>query len=288
MKQTSILRIGYHSKRYQISANDIANNTFTLFDNRRNIKKSTVNSIRMALENGIHFDSPIIVSERDGTWHILDGNHRYEAIQKYIAANPKNKVEVSLHIYSNLTSEQEKELFKKWNLGTKQSTNDIVKQFEEDIDILNNNRFTSPVNVYGGSGKVAFYRLVGTYLACTAKTFSGGYIGKPEKFVEDAQDLGQSDVTMMNAFMKDFEQIFGPLKNCTWLRTTPFVAIMKLWMDNHKHINQPKMISLMRSKIKNDNLADQLASNSGMGGAKFAYEKYRDMLNEGRSRDLFI
>ena len=251
-----------------------------------------MNTIFENLTDGKHFDSSFVVNEKNGKFRLIDGNHRYEAIVKYLNANPENRVEVLLHIYENLDDEAEKYLYTMYNLGRKQSTNDFVQQYKDEIPvwklISDQTKFPVKVTVYGGVGSISFYKLVGAYLACLKPRFQGGYIGKPLDFIYETKNLGHSDINLMAQFMREFLQAFGPVRNNVWMRTTPLNAIMRIWVDNRDHMLPELMVNLFRRRLANDAAAVDLGKNSGMGACKYARDKYLLFLNENRQKDLFI
>lgn len=287
-----VLRLGFSTRRYEINSDDIRKGTFELLANRRNISQGVVGGIFENLMAGKHFDSSFVVNQRNGKFRLIDGNHRYEAIEKYLGANPDNRVEVLLHIYEKLDDDAEKSLYTMYNLGRKQSTNDFIQQYKEEIPIWKHindqTKFPVKVTVYGGIGSISFYKLVGAYLAALKPRFQGGYIGRPLDFVYNTKNLGHSDINLMGQFMKEFMQAFGPIRNNVWLKTTPLNAVMRIWVDNRDHIRPDVMASLFRKKLANDAAAVDLSKASGMGSCKYARDKYLIMLNDGRSRELFV
>jgi hypothetical protein len=179
-----------------------------------------------------------------------------------------------------------------YNLGRKQTTNDFVQQYKDEIPIwkviTDQKSFPVKVTVYGGAGSISFYKLVGAYLASIKPRFSGGYIGRPLDFIHETKSLGHSDVKLMGEFMKEFLQAFGPVRNNVWLRTTPLNATMKIWMDNRDHMRPDVIINLFRKRLANDAGAVDLGKSSGMGSCKYARDKFLILLNQGRNRELFI
>jgi len=290
-RSRQVLRIGYKTRKYQISLEDIESEKFELLLNRRKLRNKTVQGIFENLVSGKHFDSPFVVHDKDGRFQLIDGNHRYEGIVKFLAANPTNRVEVTLNIYEGLTEQQLKELYTAWNLGKKQSTNDVVKQYKDDIKIFRALQRTFPCNVavYGGSNALSFYKLVGAYLASQQPNFQGGFIKDAWEFVRQSQQLGRNDVSNMRVFMQEFIEIFGPIKNNRFLRTSPFTAIMRIWMDN-KSLFMPytRMRGIFRARIRNDARADELGSMSGMTACKYVHGQYLRMLNKDRTTNIFI
>lgn len=287
-----VLRVGYITQKYEITSEDVRNGTFEILGNRRNISKATVKSIFEGLVKDTHFDASFVVNKVNGRYRLIDGNHRYEAITKYLMANPNNRVEVTMHVYKNLEDAQEKLLYTRYNQGKKQSTNDFVQQYKDEIPlwkiISNPREFPVKVSAYGGINSISFYKLVGSYIACQKPRFPGGYMGKPLDFIEDSQQLGHRDAKLMAEFIKEFMRAFGPLRNNKWFRTTPFTAIMKIWMDNRENFKPDKMINLFENRLRQDAEAIDLGASGGYSATKYARDKYLFKLNDGRQRDLFI
>jgi len=291
-----VLRVQYTTRKYEITKEDIDKDKFVLLlDTRRKIMPGVVTDIFKKLSQDKHFDSPFVVNHKDGKYRLIDGNHRFKATELYLNLNPDNRVEVTLNIYENLSEEDERILFTDWNLGRKQSTNDFVRQYKDTIPIwkimtkeTEKSVFPCKVSEYGGADSIAFYKLVGTYLTGIKPKFQGGFIGHPLKFVDEARELGHSDVTLMTAFMKDFLEAFGPIRGNSWLRTTPFTAIMRLWLDNYKTINKPKMVSYFKLKLVNNAVAIDLSRMSGRGACVYVTEQFRRLLNNSRTQDIFV
>tara|TARA_Y100000310_G_C20696925_1_gene826366 strand:- start:4941 stop:5891 length:951 start_codon:yes stop_codon:yes gene_type:complete len=291
-RQKQVLRVGYITQKYQITDGDIRSGKFEILTNRRNIAKSTVNSIFDGLINNKHFDSSFVVNKDNGKFRLIDGNHRYEAIVKYLAANPENRVEVTLHVYKELDEDEEKILYTLYNQGRKQNTNDFVQQYKDEIPfwkiVINPRQFPMKVSVYGGINSISFYKLVGAYISCRKARFTGGYFGKPLDFIEDSKQLGHSDAKLLAEFIKEHLKAFGPLRNNKWFRTTPFTAIMKIWIDNRDNFTPDKIVKLFQERIAMDAEAIDLGSSGGQSATKYARDKYLIKLNNGRQRDIFV
>lgn len=288
VRTKSVVRLGYTTRKDFLTADNI--DDFQALDNRRDIKTGVVNEIFNGLRNGVNYESPWVVNKKKGKVYMIDCNHRHAAVKKYLAAFPNNKVEVTLHIYTDLNEDEEKAIFTQWNKGRKQSTADVVRQYQDEIEIYGMMQKNFPVGItaYGGSSSIGFYKLVSAYLAAIEPKFKGGYYGSPWKFIEECQDLGQKDSNLMAAFMKDFETAFGPFKNNLHMRTTPFLAIMRIWMDNKGTVPYTKMMNFFKLKIRNDAVAEKLG---GMGGAKacvFVRDEFLRMLNSGRTNHILI
>lgn len=292
MRPRTILRAGYATKKYEISNKDIRTGKFERLINARDIRKTNVNRLCELLNKGTHFRSPLIVNAVNGTWRLIDGNHRFNAIAQYLESNEENRVEVLLVIYDNLTDEEEKDEFTRWNKGTKQNTNDVVKQYENDIpvfDIINRDRsFPLKVTVYGGGNSISFYRLVGAYLAAQKTSFAGSYSSDAWHFVSDAQNLKALDAVLMREFLKDFIVSFGAFQNNQFGKMGAFNALMRIWVDNKQIIPSDKLVNLWIKRLRSNGIAHEWAKMSGRSGAVACREQFLKLLNENRSKVLFV
>lgn len=294
MEQT--LRPSYTVELIEFSLKDVGR--FRPDANRRQVRPSIVRSITKQLEEGKHFESPLSVNRTSKGEFLFDGHHRFDALRSYLVKNKTAKIAVPVHIYDNLSPDEVKEEYTIVNKGTKQNTNDVVKQYEEDIEIfqlmkngydLGGRKVQFPVTVsaYGSATSIAFYRLVGAYMAATATKWSGGYRGSAFDFVDEAKKLGRKDVLEMAAFLKDFLAALGPIKNNPFVRGTPFTALMKLWCDNRDRFT-PGVISKRFAKLKGDAQAHEVGKAGGSGATVTCHMIYKTMLNTNRQRYLFV
>lgn len=297
VKTKKIVRLNYITRKYTISKEDIVNGKFEILYNRREKKKSTYKSVLDGLLNGISFEAPLIINEvsKTGVYEVIDGNNRFDAVETYVGMDDNNKVEVTLHVYTDLDDDQKKVEFTRWNKGKKQSTNDVVKQYEDEIPIFSMMKDTTQypfpvsVSVYGSVSSMCFYRLVSAYIGAKHEgSFQGGFLGDPWKFVSIAKSFNDVDYKLIRAFVKDFLEAFGPLKNNPWLKTTPFTAIFRIWYCNYKKISSDKMITLFKAKLLNDFEAIDLHKISGMTATQHVRSKYVNMLNKDRSNNIFV
>lgn len=280
----------YQTKDYVISQATFGKSVFGILQNRRKISTGTVKNICDQLKNGVHFESPIVVNKIDGEYRIVDGNHRYEAIKKFLKENLTSSVRVRLALYENLTIDDEKEIYTRWNKGRKQSTNDVVQQYEEDIAVFKHLTDTEPViDVYGANGNLSFFRAIGAYLAAQDDVFRGGYIGSAFEFVDEAMKLKKKDADVIRAFLIDFGSVFGPNgsgKN-SWYKTTPFTAVFKIWFDNRELVNPEKMQQIL-GKLASDGSSRNWHAQGGSVVCVNARHAYLNTINANRRLNLFV
>jgi hypothetical protein len=289
------IRPSYTVKKIVLTAKNIDRIVGAI--NQRKIRTGVVKSILEQLRLGKHFESPISVNFRDGDYRLFDGGHRTMAMRRFFDEHPNEKIEVTMHVYDNLSDEEEREEYTIVNKGTKQSTNDVVKQYASTIPAFQlmlkgwqkggkHNKFACPVTAYPSPNSVSFYRLVSAYFAAQQENFMGGYPGTAFEFIDKAQDLTKEDVFMMNAFMKDFIDAFGPLKNNGYVRSTPFTAIFRLWYDNRMNIPANSMPKRLE-KLCKDASVQEVSRAGGMGATVSAHQVFKIILNASRTRYLF-
>ena len=106
MKKTNKLKT--KQTRLILGKRDIS--IFEKLPNRRDLRKSTIKKLRLLLEQGNHFDTPLMANRKEGRFRLLDGNHRLEAIELYLTKHPNREVEISLFYYEGLGLEEEREI----------------------------------------------------------------------------------------------------------------------------------------------------------------------------------
>jgi hypothetical protein len=293
------LRPEYVVEEKTISLQDIQNDVLIPSTHPRKIRWGVVREIAEQMENGQHFNSPLCVNKRQGKHHLFDGHHRLEALRRYLTAHLSHKVVVTLHVFDNLTDAQVKEEYKLVNRGTKQSTNDLVSQYEDELQAFQlmqngwNERgghktFACPVTAYPSPASLSFYNLAGAYMACREQNFTGGYTKPAEDFIQDAMQLGIDDVKLMHAFLLDFDAAFGQVKNNDFVKGTRFTALLRLWMDNRVNIPQGTLVRLFKDRICANPQALQMSRGGGTKATLLAHQFFMTMLNAGRRQNQFM
>jgi len=224
-------KLGYKSEVYKVDSSNI--DEFDFLQNKRRCRENKVTKLKNLILSGDHFDSPIVVNQ-NGKKRIIDGQHRIYAIKKAITEYPDFEIEVLLTIYNNLDKAGERSIFTRWNIGTKQSSDDFIQMYESEIPILGRMKADFPVEVavYRQSGKLHFKLLTGSYVAAKIKR-QGGYTGSNDTFVDQIKNLDNSDYVIMKKFVEEFVYHIGLFeKTNLYTNTTPFSALMYLYLHN--------------------------------------------------------
>jgi len=243
MRDDGVNRLSAKSTKILLSKQNL--NCLTILDNRRDIRKAVVNKLLRVLEEGKHFETPLMTNKVKDKHRLLDGNHRKEAIECYLQKHPNRKVEISIFYYDGLTPKQEKEMYTKWNLGTKQNTNDFVKQYWNNIpltQLMTKKDFPYLVNHVWSNKAIEFKSLVAGYLTIYNEKFCGGFSGSAMAFIKKSQELDMKDYNKIKAFLSEYISIFGlPNKKNPHYKQAVFYSLYRIWLDNHKKVNPERM-----------------------------------------------
>ena len=243
-----MIRVQYTTRKFVINAKTIK--FFKIIDDeRRMLRPGHVASIRAQFDKDIldrHFDSPIVVNYRSSEDKevIIDGNHRIEAIKQKLESDPDFAIEAWLNEYKDLTREEERLIYKKWQRGIAQTANDYLANHAKTIPLLDKLMKELPVSINGSDKLLQVKNVMGCQIyAKQQKKFIGHYRGGGERTVADLQSLEFGDVQLVKAFLNDYREVFGEYyKGNSWYRMTPYVVFYRLWYDNRKNIPRQHLI----------------------------------------------
>lgn len=283
--------LNYKTQTYMLSKNNI-DNIETIDHTKRKVSEAQSKKFASMLANKMHFDVGLMTNKQNGKYRLLDGNHRFEGIKLYLDKYPENKVEIQLNYYEDLNEKQEKEMYTRWNLGRKQSTNDFIQQHRHDIPLFKEFQkdFPCVVGVYPTPQNISFYRLLSAYWSATiGENFAGGYSGNARDFVEKSKELDGGDIKTIKAFVKEFETSFGKLINQNiHAKSTPLSAIFRIWWDNLQTLKHYKIKEFFRSRLMNHPKVWEYSKQGGRGSTIQARVDFLRILNDGRTKNLFV
>jgi len=232
--------------KYAHTLVDIDNiDDFVLLTNRRDIRHSNVNKLYRLLAIGQHFETPLVCNKIGKKQRLIDGNHRIESVKKFLAEYPQRKVELGICFYENLTEEEERKKYTTWNLGTKQNTNDFIRQYWDVMPItkkLNKPWFPCNVRHIWATGAIEFKQLISPYLARNTLT-QIVYRNPAIEFIRHAQDLTISDANVLKEFMREFILMYGePDKKNMMYTPMTFSVIENIWLKNCERMPPDKLM----------------------------------------------
>lgn len=249
---------------------------FVFLNNRRKISESNVNSLAGALKNGVHFDSPIVVSSYDKLFYVIDGNHRIEAFKNILKKHPDFKLEVLLIVYGKLEEDDRIQVFRRWNVGRPQSTDDFIQSVAHKVPIIRwmKNDFPLSLGVYKQPGTIHVRPLLNGYLAAKRSDEMAHGFNK-SKFATALQDLDVKDYEFLKLFVSKFVEIFGePSGKNPYYRTSFLGASLYLAWE---YENAELMYKAFADRVRGD---EEIISMSKLGGR----EANKQMIQKMRDR----
>jgi len=262
--------------------------------NPRKLRSVQVNNLVSALMRREHFDSCLVVNRKKGySLNIIDGQHRVMAMKVFFERNPNCRIQVALVIYKSLSSDEEREVYRKWNISIKQSTDDFINSFKESIPMFN--RFTTelPCSIYGSPFKMRFRDLVNAYIAVDEKPYRGGEQKTTFDFVKYLQKLTDEDVDSMLYTFGLLREIFNPngvkdFHKLSPFRNTVFRALYYLVANNVKHLGENYVKRRMRTVLGERSIVDQYRRFYGRRASVDTYLAFRSLLNATTSQKQFV
>ena len=265
----------------QIVTKENINEIFLTLPNRRDIRNGVVNKITNLLREGKHFETPLMCNYKEGVYRLLDGNHRFEAMSKFFEYYPERRIEVKIHYYTDLTEDQEKKEYAKWNCGTKQSTKDLLKAYWEDLEIVKHLKsppFPCKVNYTWGKNTMDLQTLLAVYLVRNEKTvtYSGG--GFP--FLEKVESLDKQDANILKSFMSDYMLVFGQVdKNNPHYKPCFFYSVMNIWLSNYNNFNSDTIVKRFSKLVGHARVYDLAGQGGSYGNVDVGIDQLLVVLN---------
>lgn len=193
------LKLKYKFVLFDINSKTIKE--FQTMERARFLRNSKVQELKTMIINANHFDSPIIINDVNSKKRIIDGQHRISAIRNILEENNDFSIQVVLVVYQNLSNMEEKEIFTRWNSGTRQTGEDIIQIYTDEIAIYD--LLKEHFCIYNEPNKIKFRNIVQPYLMAIEEN-PLCYM-TPINFIEKAKKLGKEDANKINSFVQELK-----------------------------------------------------------------------------------
>jgi len=263
----------------------------------RKLRQSQVTSLYTTLKENEHFDTPIVVNRtyEEGKEIIdyIDGNHRKEAMKKYFMENPDKEIEVIYFVYDNLSKEEMKKVYSKWNKQVRQSPQDLINLYKNDIEQLQLILHNCKASIYASKGrKIPVHYLVDAYIYAKQGSDSPNSLN-PFDRVEEMKEFTRIDTMILTQFSNFMQEVFNPsgaekFADLPAFKTTLIKVMFRIWYRNHKRIPRKKLVRRIKSKIANDAV---LLNTYSQGGNKIvvdAFDFFLKKLNDKLKTTMYI
>jgi hypothetical protein len=168
-------------------------------------------------------------------FRIIDGNHRIEAIKRFLSHNPEKKIELNVAVYKELDKVEENEMFERWNKGLRQTSDDFVNLNASDLFILKliNKSFPVSTSIYGGPTVVKIAPMLKAYLGAKYSNSPCAFPGSSISLIEKAKMMGVAEHSFMSRYAKNILTYAGaPSRENIWFNSIAMAPTMRVIMDN--------------------------------------------------------
>jgi len=277
------IKLQYKTERRLIGLHDL--NKFMRVNTARDVRTGKITKLTNVLDNGRPHAGVWLVNQRGSKMRMIDCNHRHASLTSYLTRKPDNKVEIELHVFSNLTDEEERDEFYRANSTTNQTTSDFLKMYSDDINIwkIINTKFPLKIHHTNTNTKMGLHALLFPYLTRLDIPYAGGYNGSAIDFInilrtwnsgkKNINSDGFDTYNTMNEFLKDYINLFGTYhsKNDYW-KAPVFMPLFRIWYENKTHLTSTQLFDALK-KMKSGAGVERVQYWRGMGAPRGNCEK---------------
>lgn len=282
-----VLKKSYVSSLGVIDSKNI--NKFEVLADRRMIRNSQVKKILKTLKKGGHFESPIVVNEKGKKWRIIDGNHRIEAMKGFFIKFPEKKIEVNFAVYRDLSEIEERDVFRIWNVGMKQTPDDFLQVHASEVPILEKMETDFPVKIsrYTVPNAIKISTLLKAYLGCKKLQQPTSYTVSGERFIACAKEMDSKDYKWLKRFVENMRVKVGlPDKTNPWFRAGLLAPVMRIVYDNP--FLEDEFWEKRFDKLASNYQIKSLATVQNKDAQLLIHKVMLEILNSGKHKRLYL
>jgi len=234
---TTIQR-NYEIVKFVLSTDTI--DKFEIIHDRRMVSDTHVGRIHGALMSGKNPVGVLIVNRRNEKLRLIDGNHRFEAVKRYLNRKNDIKVECVLKVYEKLTDEQEREVYADEARRRNESYEDRLNMYKQVLTFYKllvdeSNHFPCKVSIYSAVDSIRLRTILNAFNTVIRESGSGyypKYLGK-EEIVKFALDLKYDDFILLKEFMTFFIRCYGNVGRSNMFSYTHyFIPLFDIYHKN--------------------------------------------------------
>jgi len=265
-------------------------NNFELYYKKRNLRKNKVDELYTVLNSGESFIGSMTVNmdTKTGRITIIDGQHRYRAIEKYLGNHPDAHIKVHAEYYEDLSKEEQYAIYLKVANQTPQTMVDAVTMGEDWIAIAKRMVNDFPVRVTHGMTKDAWNstHLINAYLLRNKAPENSAAIRK-KNFIPMAKAVPDEDTKRLAEFCTMHQDVFGdPGSGNDFCKYSVLNSLMKIWFYNiDKCGYDPKFLKGRIRKLVGDPKLINASHSTDRDLLKEIYDYILRKINRGLSKN---
>jgi len=207
---TAVTKTTWKYTRVVVDKDNI-NELFVHLASRRDLRNAQVNSVKKLLEQGSHWESPFVANKVGEIYRLIDGNHRKAALEQYLMKHPQRKVDVQICYYEDLSEEEEKQYYRRWNVGAKQSANDFIQLHWQDLEFPRwwnkNGKHICNVSHKPGRNTISLSVLLAPYFSRSNSNLA--WVPNGEVLVDLVKAMTVTDFQRVRTFLEGYVAKFG-------------------------------------------------------------------------------
>jgi len=253
---------------------------------QRTLYRSNVNKFINHIKNNTFQQSLITVSERDGSFFLLDGQHKLEAIDETDIS-----FKMDICIYQNLIEKQEIDIYMMLNDVKQQRLIDDIKLYIGRHDwldaFLEEEKFPITVNIGITSNSIRIDKFLNILHNGLMEVITRSNLSR-KRLPLFLDNLDSEKYAIMKDFCTLYKKCFGDPSTDNWVysRNTVMFTLMRIWNKNKENFDDETFIKCFREiedkqYIKQDAIATDVATLESMT------RKIYRVINKGRSVNKF-
>lgn len=187
------------------------------------------------IEEGNFFDmSTLTVNKVNGTYRIINGSHRIEAIKIYLKRQEGRFVDVHLDLHEGLTTMEEKEIFDKISTETPQSIDDYIFIHKDEIKLYEwvKKSFPVSVGVYQYVNGIRFRQLI-IALESSEKTDRVFVTSsRREHLLSFAKMVKEEEYRELYKFFEIYKKTIGGVKGNNMYKPNVLTPLLNIYLIN--------------------------------------------------------
>lgn len=277
----------YETKVVEITSKDLSQ--FSKFHIKRDLHPKAVEKILSRVKENNRVFGVIVINIRDGERRVIDGNHRFKAIETYLKLNPNEVVKATFDIYKNLSDEEEKEVYLNRNDVETQTKMDFVQTqcydtfiYQSLIDkkkhfpfvvCLRNSKAASKIN------HISLQRLIEPYILRNSRSFRSV---KTDELLASIRSMDEKDFENLYEFAGMYVDLFGSPEPKTSTTSASFlIAFQRLYWSAINEITKNEFFKRMKENYPKyeKRIKEKASAGSSATTQILVYQQLLDCLN---------
>lgn len=253
---------------------------------QRTLYRSNVNKFINHIKNNTFQQSLITVSERDGSFFLLDGQHKLEAIDETDIS-----FKMDICIYQNLIEKQEIDIYMMLNDVKQQRLIDDIKLYIGRHDwldaFLEEEKFPITVNIGITSNSIRIDKFLNILHNGLMEVITRSNLSR-KRLPLFLDNLDSEKYAIMKDFCTLYKKCFGDPSTDNWVysRNTVMFTLMRIWNKNKENFDDETFIKCFR-EIEDKQYIKQDAVATDVPTLESMTRKIYRVINKGRSVNKF-